>query len=189
MNTLFRKIEQKDKKEECAGWKHLLVNTNLIENSRDSGKIVSTYWDGKVVLWATSGCTWNAYENVILDNVHNNSCLAKLVKEKIIECNQHVNNCDFFWGWDIRFKYKESYFVYYNNNTICLMDDNWNGKKLKDSTKPDIPENNFYFPVSENESNVSFLNKLECLIAQAYPDADKHVCEGCHNKICVITTE
>lgn len=95
----------------------------------------------------------------------------------------------FWWGWDIRFKFNGFYFVFYYNNTICLMNDNWSGKKLKDSTKQDKPENNFYYLISENESKDSFLNKLECLIAQAYPDADKHVCEGCQNKICEITTE
>lgn len=65
------------------------------------------------------------------------------------------------------FKYKQQYNLrYFGNNRIYLMNDNWE-KKL---------ENNFYFSVDEKETKESFLRKLDCLIAQAYPDTDKSVC-------------
>jgi hypothetical protein len=88
------------------------------------------------------------------------------------------------------FKYKQNYFRYFGNNTICLMNDNWNGKKLIKSELSDVPENNFDFSVDEKETEESFLYKLDCLIAQAFPDTDKSVCEECNKeKICESTSE
>lgn len=166
---------------ECSGWKKKISCSELIENSRNynSDKSLGIYGD-KVVLWGTKGCTWNAYENVILDDFHNNSWLACLINDKIVESNQKVKNCDFFWGLDIWFKFQGNFFTnYMENNTICLMNDNWNGKKLKNQENPDTPENNFYFSVDEKETEDSFLHKLDCLIAQAFPDTDKSVCLEC----------
>lgn len=94
-----------------------------------------------------------------------NVLLGQLVES--IDINNPTIENRFWWGWDIRFMFNGFHFVFYYNNTICLMKNNWNGKKLKDSTKPDKPENNFYFSVSENDSKDSLLNKIECLIAQA----------------------
>lgn len=83
------------------------------------------------------------------------------------------------------FKYKQNYFRYFGNNTICLMNDNWEGKKLKKSELLDGPENNFYFQFSKEETKKSFLDNLDCLIAQAYPnESDKTYCVNCQNKIC-----
>ena len=69
------------------------------------------------------------------------------------------------------------------------MNDNWEGKKLKNQESPDTPENNFYFSVDEKETEESFLHKLDCLIAQAFPDTDKSVCLECKEKICESTLE
>ncbi len=174
---------------DCTGWKKMLSCSELIKNSRDySNKSLGIYKD-KVVLWGTKGCVWKAYGNVILDDLHNNSWLAYLINNKIVESNQKVENCDFFWGWDIWFKYQDNCIIYYTNNTVCLMNDNWQGKKLKNQENPDTPENNFYFSVDEKETEKSFLHKLDCLIAQAFPDTDKSVCEECKEKICESTSE
>ena len=76
------------------------------------------------------------------------------------------------------------------NNTVCLMNENWIGKKLKNQENKDTQENNFYFlPVDEKETEQSFLHKLDCLIAQAFPDTDKSVCLECKEKICESTSE
>lgn len=96
---------------------------------------------------------------------HRNELLNQLVKEIIID-NSPIEN-RYWWGWDIRFKFKSFYFMYYYNNTICLMNDDWNGKKLKSPNDEDTEDNNFYFPVTDNESKESFLSKLQCLITQA----------------------
>ena len=179
---------------ECAGWKEMLSCSELIENSRDkdknSNKSLGIYGD-KVVLWGTKGCVWNAYGNVILDDLHNNSWLAYLVDNGIIKSEQKIKNCDFFWGWDIWFKYQDKYFTnYIENNTVCLMNENWVGKKLKSlEGDKDDTNNHFYFPVDKEENKDTFLSKLDCLIAQAYPDADKSVCENCQDKACESTLE
>ena len=102
---------------------------------------------------------------------HRNELLNQLV-EKINIDNISIEN-RYWWGWDIRFKFKSFYFMYYYNNTIYLMNDDWNGKKLKSPNDEDTEDNNFYFPVTDNESKESFLSKLQCLINQAYPDIDK----------------
>lgn len=177
---------------DCTGWKKMLSCSELIKNSRDynSNKSLGIYED-KVVLWGTKGCVWNAYGNVILDDLHNNSWLAYLINNKIVESKQKVENCDFFWGWDIWFKYQDKFFTNdMEKNTVCLMNDNWEGKKLKNQENPDTQENHFYFPVDENETEQSFLHKLDCLIAQAFPDTDKSVCEECNKeKICESSSE
>lgn len=88
------------------------------------------------------------------------------------------------------FEYKQYYFRYFGYNTICLMNDNWNGKKLIKSELSDVPENNFYFPVDEKETKETFLHKLDGLIARAFPDTDKSVCEECNReKICESSSE
>lgn len=124
------------------------------------------------------------------DNVHENKTLVSLIDENRIVCGQRIKNSVFFRGENIEFQYNNQYFfIYYSNNTICLMNDNWIGKKLKNSEGNDEPENHFYFSVDEKETKESFLHKLDCLIAQAYPDTDKSVCLECKEKICESTSE
>ncbi|MEE1260100.1 MAG: DUF262 domain-containing protein [Paludibacteraceae bacterium] len=119
------------------------------------------------------------------DNVHENS----LIDENCIVCGQRIKNTSFFRGENIKFQYNHQCFIYYSNNTVCLMNDNWQEKKLKNQETPDTPENNFYFSVDEKETKESFLHKLDCLIAQAFPDKDKSVCLECKEKICESTPE
>lgn len=124
------------------------------------------------------------------DNVHENKILASLIGENRIVCGQRIKDSVFFRGENIEFQYNNQYFsIYYSNNTICLMNDNWIGKKLKNSEGNDEPENHFNISVDENETEQSFLHKLDCLIAQAFPDTDKSVCEECKEKICESTSE
>lgn len=106
LKECFRNNKDNTISQNCEGWQSMLANTNLIENSREDGKILGEYW-GKIVLWAKSGCTWNAYGNVILDSMHNNKLLSELFNNQIIGCAQKINNCDFFWGWDINFNYSK----------------------------------------------------------------------------------
>lgn len=75
-----------------------------------------------------------------------------------------INGQVYYRGLWTNFKYNEYYFAYYGNNTICLMNDNWNGKKLKDESKPNYPDNNFYFQVDREETSKSFFDKLNNFI-------------------------
>ncbi|MBP5667750.1 MAG: hypothetical protein J6X32_06350, partial [Salinivirgaceae bacterium] len=118
------------------------------------------------------------------DNVHENEILVSLIDENRIGCGQRIKNTTFFRGENIKFQYNQHCFIYYSNNTVCLMNDNWEGKKLKNSQEPDTPENNYYFVVDKEENKDTFLTKLDCLIAQAYPNADKSICANCQTKQC-----
>lgn len=76
-----------------------------------------------------------------------------------------VPGTNFLYGSNIFFQYKQQYyFIYYSNNTVCLMNANWSGKKLKNSQEPDTPENNYYFVVYKEENKDTFLTKLNGLI-------------------------
>lgn len=114
-----------------------------------------------------------------------------LINDMIMLNNEDkVPGTNFLYGSNIFFQYKQQYyFIYYSNNTVCLMNDNWEGKKLKNQENSDTPENNFYFSVDEKETEESFLHKLDCLIAQAFPDTDKSVCLECKEKICESSSE
>ena len=167
----FRKNKDNTFNEECKDWKRYLSSTDLIEKSRDTGKILSTYWDGKVVLWGTSGCSWNAYENVILDNLHCNQVIIRLIKDQIIKCDQKIKDCDFLWGWDVRFKYNKNgvdyYFVYYTNNTVYLMEKDWSQKRKKNNSIPETPENTYFFAVNYDDGVEDLCHNLNLLIEES----------------------
>lgn len=187
LKECFRKNKNNTINSNCQGWKSMIANSQLIENSRDDGKIIGTYWDGKVVLWATGGCTWNAYGNVIMDDMHKNHILNKLLESKDIECGQAVENCDFFWGWDINFKFHKdsnSYDFQWNTDGNVYLFENYSRKKKEDGS-----DYCFKADVIDDSDSEKFTNELNCLIAQAFPDADKSVCEKCQDKICESTSK
>ncbi|MBR3567762.1 MAG: DUF262 domain-containing protein [Salinivirgaceae bacterium] len=113
------------------------------------------------------------------DNVHENEILVSLIDENRIGCGQRIKNTTFFRGENIKFQYNQHCFIYYSNNTVCLMNDNWEGKKLKNSQEPDTPENNYYFPVDKEENKDTFLTKLNGLIEEA-----NVFCANCQTKQC-----
>lgn len=136
------------------------------------------------------------------DTVHENHILAKLIDEGNISCDQNQRNTHFFFGRNINFKYKNNYFQWYgfprdknpNNENrkeldVYLMENDWKEyfsreKKIIDNHT----ENETYYcfiVTKEMEENANlFTKQLDCLIAQAYPDADKSVCEKCMEKDC-----
>lgn len=195
LKNSFRKIEKKDDKGDCIDWKSMLANTNLIENSRADGKIVSTYWDGKIVLWGTNGCTWNAYGNVILDEVHNNSILVELVNKDIIECNQKIQNSEFFDGWNIDFKYQNYFFRWYcypkdnnpNNDNrkeldVYLMMGDWKDysprkKKINDNNTENETHYCFRVTTEMEKDTTLFTTALDCLINEAKKNGDLQIIE------------
>lgn len=162
-----------------------LVKTNILDNLNGEWYYLEKN-NVRLHIWHTN----HSNDIYLGDNVHENKILASLIEENRIVCGQRIKNSVFFRGENIEFQYNNQYFfIYYSNNTICLMNDNWIGKKLKNSEGNDEPENHFYFPVDEKETEESFLHKLDCLIAQAFPDTDKSVCLECKEKICESTLE
>ena len=172
LKECYRKNENNVINCNCSGWQRMISNTYLINNSRESGKILSCYGEN-VVLWGTSGCNWNAYENVILDNTHYNPMLSKLVNEKRIECNQKINDCDFFWGRDINFKYEAHFFRWLSNPNniemdVYLMKDNWSDYENTNFTLDKGTDKDTYycFRVTDNMTSEDFLNELDKLIEE-----------------------
>lgn len=107
-----------------------------------------------------------------------NAILSDLMREEKIVCEQKIENCNFFWGWDIYFKYKHNnkdyYFLWWRNpnKTQCdvyLMEDEWADKvKRPDYKEGKHDKDNFYcFEVtSEMEENTTlFTEELKRLIA------------------------
>lgn len=60
--------------------------------------------------------------------------------------DKQVKGYNVFTHWNLPFKYDGNYFVLYSNDTICLMNKDWNGKRLRNNSEADTPENNYSFP-------------------------------------------
>lgn len=96
--------------------------------------------------------------------IANNDSIIKTIPDAWGNESYNIDGKIYYRGLWTNFKYEKYYFAYYGNNTICLMNDNWNGKKLKDESKPNYPDNNFYFQVDREETSKSFFDKLNNFI-------------------------
>lgn len=164
-------------------WIEQLVKTQVLNNSR--GKYLRRE---KPYLFATEGRTWNAYGNVILDKMHcNNTVIANLVKNGLVQTNHKVNDDGCFWGWDINFKYKTYFFRWNGNNEFYLMEDNWTSYKKRPTFTEELSDNNkFYiFKINDMITVDEFTSELIKLIREAYPEeSDKTCCENCQDNQC-----
>ena len=90
-----------------------------------------------------------------------NSFLSQLVMSGIIESGHKIDNCDYFWGWDIWFRYEKHLFQWYRNDCIYIVDeanqylqvDDGNGNK-KDAC----------FIMDQQKDSTYFLEQLDQLI-------------------------
>lgn len=90
-----------------------------------------------------------------------NSFLSQLVMSGIIESGHKIDNCDYFWGWDIWFRYEKHLFQWYRNDCIYIVDeanqylqvDDGNGNK-KDAC----------FIMDQQKNSTYFLEQLDQLI-------------------------
>lgn len=90
-----------------------------------------------------------------------NSFLSQLVMSGIIESGHKIDNCDYFWGWDIWFRYEKHLFQWYRNDCIYIVDeanqylqvDDGIGKK-KDAC----------FIMDQQKDSTYFLEQLDQLI-------------------------
>ena len=96
-----------------------------------------------------------------LDNIHNNPILAYLVNNNTIECDQKIDNCDFFSGWQINFRYNKVDFQWNINGNVYL---------LENEERKTVSNNeNYYISASDIIKSAELVSKLDKLIAQAYP--------------------
>lgn len=76
----------------------------------------------------------NGREAMVFDwgDFKRNQLLNELIKT--IDVNNDIlsecENYSFWWGWEIRFRYNGSYFIFYETNNVYLMNKNWNGKRI-----------------------------------------------------------
>ena len=98
--------------------------------------------------------------------IANNDSIIKTIPDAWGNESYNIDGKIYYRGLWTNFIYNGKFFTYYGNNTICLMNENWNGKKLKDESKPNVPNNNFYFQVEETETSQSLFYKLERLIME-----------------------
>lgn len=163
-----------------------LVSTGLLENITYYGEHVDgcrlREYNSQLALFPDNAKS--DMKKYVLANIRN-AILSELLilKKEQFHCDQKIKNCDFFWGWDINFKYKDNYFTCFTNDTVCLMNENWVGKKLRDTNKDNTIQNNYFFSVGKSEKADSFIEKLDCLIQQsAAVDANKNCFNECPNK-------
>lgn len=123
-------------------------------------------WNGQLGYYKPNGRDAITFD---WGNFRRNELLNQLT-ESIRISNKKIGS--FWWGWNISFIYKNLYFKFYWNNTICLMNDNWNGKKLREESEQDTPENNIWFHVSEQETSQSLLKQLDNLIQTSINDSN-----------------
>lgn len=82
-----------------------------------------------------------------------NSFLSQLVMSGIIESRHKIDNCDYFWGWDIWFRYEKHLFQWYRNDCIYIVDeanqylqvDDGNGNKKDACFIMDQQKDSIYF--------------------------------------------
>ena len=178
-----------------------IVDDRLMDyvcNEMSSARIRNTYHDYQAI-WVSG----NPANQIVL-----NPILSKLQSEGKISYRNSDNHdntipyCRYYKCFDknVDFKFKNHFFQWYgtpNDNELdvyLMEEDNWNNYKKRHNPKIEgQPDNvNYYcFRVTpEMETNTSlFTDKLDCLIAQAYPDADKSICEKCKEKICEESIE
>lgn len=53
-----------------------------------------------------------------------NQILSQLYNEKVIETTNKIKNCDFFWGWNINFKYNSYDFQWNTDGNVYLIENN-----------------------------------------------------------------
>ena len=157
-----------------------------------SGAWIRSSYHGYHAIWQ-SGCPDN---QVVL-----NPILSELYSHEKISYGDgnEIPNCRYYKcvKRNINFKYNNHCFQWLGNpndlkSDVYLIEDNYY-KKRQNPTIEGQPDNiNYYcFKVNkEMETDTSlFMKQLNCLIAQAFPDADKSVCEKCQDKICESAPE
>lgn len=161
---------------------------------------------------------WNGYDTLTRYSVRRSDATSKdqivvfnKLRNKLLGDAEHnINckefrvsnsNCKYLYGLNIDFKYNNEYhFRWYGSPNdkeldVYLMEDKWaDYKKRTNSTtdnKGTDEDRYFCFSVTDEmeQDNSLFTNQLDCLIIQAYLDADKSVCEKCKEKDCAQNLE
>lgn len=108
-----------------------------------------------------------------------NEMLSSLIKEGVIESAQRIDNSNFFWGWDVNFKYNGAHCFQWLGSPneheldVYLMEDNWSDyrKRLNPTTDKHTSEDQYFCckVFCENGAE-AFIQQLERLIKDSYDE-------------------
>ena len=110
-----------------------LVKTNLLTKI-DQGCYLYYQYENYVIHPYNAKADKKKY---VIANIRN-QILSELYRNQLIVSNQKLKDCDFFWGWDIVFSYKEKQFDWTWNNKLILVDMNIKKALGGDETKDSI---------------------------------------------------
>ena len=75
-----------------------------------------------------------------------------------------IDGQTYYRGLWTNIKFNDQYFRYFGNNTVCLMNKDWNGKRLIKESVGEDASNTYYCCIDDTETEKSFLKKLEDLL-------------------------
>ena len=75
-----------------------------------------------------------------------------------------IDSQTYYRGLWTNIKFNDQYFRYFGNNTVCLMNKDWNGKRLIKESVGEDASNTYYCCIDDTETEKSFLKKLEDLL-------------------------
>ena len=125
-----------------------LVNTNIIQKTTEWNVRLNWRYNNYCLYPYNTRALWKIY---VIANPRNN-ILSKLYNDKKITSNQKIDGCQFFWGWDINFRYKDHDFQWTTHSNVYLMEKGERRSSFKPSDKIDY---------------TGFIEKLNEIISQA----------------------
>ncbi len=126
-----------------------LVSTKLLCKI-DDACVINWRYNNYVLYPSNARADWKKY---VIANKRN-EILSPLVDGTIIKCDQKIEGCNFFWGWNINFQYNNNNFQWNTDGKIYLLDaDN----RQKDSMGNDIKVN------TTNIDKDNFTDKLNSI--------------------------
>ena len=152
-----------------------LVKTKiLVESSKWSMKL---NWRGDHNTYCLHPYNTKAEWKIYVIANKRNQILSQLHKEKVIETKNKIENCDFFWGWNINFQYDDHFFQWYGSSNekeldVYLMEDDWKDykKRPNPSTNKGTDDDEYYcFRVDGDDVDI-FKEQLDKLIEKAKSD-------------------
>lgn len=167
---------------DCLMYKNL-YKTDLLD-------YVANYQTGSRIRWHHGHRTIYPprYDGIMLDDENRDVQFFRnriLSTTSNVSSEQKIEDKAFFKGWDINFKYakddKSFAFQWNTDGNVYLIENNNRKEKENGSF--------YWFQADGIGDSEKFTNELNCLIAQAFPDADKSVCKNCQDKICESAPE
>lgn len=125
-----------------------LVNTNIIQKTTEWNVRLNWRYNNYCLYPYNTRAPWKIY---VIANPRNN-ILSELYNDNKITTNQKIDGCQFFWGWDINFRYEDHDFQWTTHSNVYLMEKGERRSSFKPNDKIDC---------------TGFIEKLNELISQA----------------------